>query len=273
MPKDLVAALKNEKAEVLALVKAAPDWRIASSAFDALFRRMADSRNDLWSKAFIDALHATYFKARHEDKDCANVTVRTVNAMPAGKRNDTKKVLLEIASVCRVFNAAHKVNFVPEELPADFDAVPMAPGKKGAFTFKQAMPSLYPKTSLTFDYWVPKVLDWTQDIRANGITAWKSDGATGLDGCTDFMNVCVTFLSDPQSNVPIAKVEDREAFLSLLGEPFTWKKKSAKREDVAANSSALKAGLAKAATGAGLDIPIESWSRLQHATFIKALIK
>jgi hypothetical protein len=274
MPKDLIAALSHGRAEVHALARAAPDWTVASSAFDALFRKMSNPQSASWSRSFIDALHASYFKARDEDKDCANVTVRTVNAMPGAKRNDTKKVLLEIASVCRVFNAAHKVNFAEEELPTDFDAVAMMPAKKkGVFTYNDEMPSLYPKTSLTFDYWVPKILDWTQDIRAQGIHDWRNGAATNLDSCTDFMNVCVTFLADPDNNVPIAKADDREAFLELLGEPFIWKKKSAKREDVADNSAALKAGLARAAKAAGLEIPNETWSRLQHAPFIKSLLK
>jgi hypothetical protein len=273
MPKDLIDALREHRAEVLALASSAPDWSVASSAFDAMFRKMADPRG-MWSKAFIDELHATYFKARDEDKECANVTIRTVNAMPPGKRNDTKKVLLEIASVCRVFNASHKVNFAPEELPTDFDAVPMMPTKKkGIFTYQNEIPTLYPKTSLTFDYWIPKVLDWTQEIRAHGTREWRNGAATNLDSCTDFMTVCVSFLADPDSNVPIAKSEDRQAFLDLLGEPFIWKKKSAKREDVAANSAALKSGLARAAEAAGVDLSSETWSRLQHAPFIKSLLK
>ena len=37
--------------------------------------------------------------------------------------------------------------------------------KKGFFTYAEEMPSLYKKISLTFDYWVPKILDWTQEIR------------------------------------------------------------------------------------------------------------
>jgi hypothetical protein len=273
MPKDLVTTLRENGADVRALADGTPDWTVASAAFDALFQKMADPKG-AWSQSFIDDLHASYFRARDEDTECANVTIRTVNAVAAGKRNETKKVLLEIASVCRVFNAAHKVNFAPEELPTDFDAVPMKPTKKkDVFTYQDEMPSLYPKTSLTFDYWVPKVLDWTQEIRSQGIRAWRNGAATNLDSCTDFMTVCVAFLAAPDSNVPIAKSEDRRAFLDLLGEPFIWKKKSAKREDVAANSAALKSGLARAAEGAGADIAIETWSRLQHAPFIKSLLK
>ncbi|HJU73065.1 MAG TPA: hypothetical protein VJ717_04910 [Gemmatimonadaceae bacterium] len=273
MPKDLIGALKKERVAVRDVANSAPDWKAAAAAFDALFRKMANPQDALWSKAFIDALHTCYFKARDEDKECANIAVRTANAMPAAKRNDTKKVLLEIASVCRVFNAAHKVNFSADELPNDFTAVPMVPAKKaGVFTYGTAIPSLYPKTSLTFDYWVPKMLDWTQEIRALRIVDWKNGTAANAASCTDFMNVCITFLSNPADNIPIAKTDDREAFLELLGEAFIWKKKSAKREDVPANSAALKVGLARVATAAGMDIPTEAWSRLQHAPFIKALL-
>jgi hypothetical protein len=274
MPNALVGALKNGRAEVEALVKAAPDWTVASSAFDTLFRKMANPQHALWSKALIDTLHATYFEARDTDKECGNITVRTVKAMPAATRNDTKKVLLEIASVCRIFNSAHKVNFEPDELPEEFDAVPMVPSKKkGILTYKNEMPSLYPKTSLTFDYWVPKMLEWTQDIRKERITDWKNGSAMQLDTCTDFMDVCLTFVANPANKVPIAKAEDREAFLGLLGAPFIWKKKSAKREDVNANSAALKSVLTSAAKAAGMSVPIEAWSRLQHAPLIRSLVK
>ena len=49
-----------------------------------------------------------------------------------------------------------------------------------------------------------------------------------------------------KSHVPITKAEDHEAFLDLSGQRFIWRKKSAKRQDVAANSAALNAGLAEA---------------------------
>jgi hypothetical protein len=235
---------------------------------------MADPQSPSWPAAFIDELHATYFEARDADKDCASIIVRTVNAMPAAKRNDTKKVMLEIASVCRVFNAANKVHFTPDELPHDFAEVPMTPSKKkGVLTYKADMPSLYPKTSLTLDYWVPKLLDWTRDIRAERVTQWKNGAATSLDSCTDFMSICLAFLADPSNNIPIAKAEDREALLELLGESFVWKKRSAKREDIAANSAALKAGLARVAKAAGIVIPSEAWSRVQHMPAIKTLLK
>lgn len=270
----LADALRKNRARVEELVHAAPDWSEASSAFDTMFRKMANPRSAEWPGSLIDALHTAYFTARDEDKACANITVRTVNAMPPAQWNDTKKVMLEIANVCRVFNAAHKVNFEAAELPTGFDAVPMVSSKKkGVFTYQAPMPSLYPKTSLTFDYWVPKVLDWTQDIRRQRVTDWKTGAAASLDSCTDFMTICLEFVADPARNVPIAKAEDRQALLALLGEPFIWKKKSAKREDISGNSTALKAGLSNAAKAAGIRIPLESWSRLQHEPFIKTLLR
>jgi hypothetical protein len=270
----LVAALRNCRADLEPLIEGAPDWSVASRAFDALFRKMADPVSPAWPTAFIDTLHETYSRARDDDKDCTSIIVRTVNAMPAARRNDTKKVMLEIASVCRVFNAANKVHFTRDELPRDFDEVPMRPStKKDALTYEREMPSLYPRTSLTLDYWVPKLLDWTRDIRAERISEWRNGAATSLDSCTDFMSVCIAFLADPRENIPIAKADDREALLRLLGEPFIWKRRSAKREDIAANSAALTAGLARVSKSAGIAIPVEAWSRVQHVPSIRALLK
>jgi hypothetical protein len=213
-------------------------------------------------------------KARDTDKDCANITVRTVHAIGKGRANDTKKVMLQIASACRVFNAAHKVNFDEEELPDGFDEIPMtASKKKGVFGFAEAVPSLYPKTSLTFDYWVPKIFEVTNEVREKRIKAWRGDASSSLESCTDFMRICLIFLSDPAKQVPIAKAEDREAFLRLTGQEFTWLKKSAKREDIATNSNKLKAGLTEVSRESGIPIPFEAWSRLQYAPFIKTLIK
>jgi hypothetical protein len=270
----LTAALKNNKAETEAIVNASPDWAIAMRTFDALFKKMADPKDALWSADFIETLHRVYVEAREKDKSCANITVRTVNAMPKGKATDTKKVMLQLANACRIFNASHKVNFEAEELPQQFDEVPMtASAKKGIFTYKENVPSLYPKTSLTFDYWAPKLLDWTKEIRDKKVKDWKNGAATEFDTCTDFMRICLQFIADPAGNVPIAKAEDREAFLEILGEEFSWIKKSAKREDISANSGKLKAGLTQAGKAAGISIPFEAWSRLQQAKFIKPLIK
>lgn len=270
----LATALKRNEAETQALIAAAPDWAIAERAFDDLFKRMSDPGDALWSAAFIDELQRAYLDARDNDKACANITVRTVNAMPQSRSADTKKVLLLIANACRIFNAAHKVNFEDAELPQDFAEVPMtASKKKGSFTFAEDMPSLYPKTSLTFDYWVPKILEITREVREKKITDWKHDATLAVESCTDFIRICLIFLSDPATKVPIAKAEDRESMLKLLGYEFTWIKKSAKREDIKANSMKLKEGLERSSRDAGIDIPLEAWSRLQQAPFIKPLIK
>jgi hypothetical protein len=274
MSKELINAFKINKSEVESIINASPDWSIAVKAVDDLFKRMSNPKDVLWSEDFINDLHRTYLKARDEDKDCANITVRTVKAMPKGKAEDVKKIMLQIADTCRVFNAAHKVNFEQDELPQSFPDVEMkASKKKGVFTYKNVMPSLYPKTSLTFDYWVPKILDWTKEIRAQKLKEWKGETILQHESCTDFMRICLLFLSDPKDNIPIAKAEDREALLKLIGEEFVWIKKSAKREDIHHNSKKMKDGLNKVASEAGITIPLEAWNRLQQEPFIKAILK
>ncbi|TND09618.1 MAG: hypothetical protein FD123_975 [Bacteroidetes bacterium] len=274
MPNALIAALKNNRRETEAIIKAAPDWTIANRAFDAFFKNMINHKDSLWSEDFIRELHHVYLEARDRDKSCANITIRTVKAMPKTKAESTKKVMLQMAGICRIFNASHKVNFEPDELPHDFDDVPVQPAaKKGYYTYKDEMPSLYPKTSLTFDYWVPKLLDWTKEVRENKIKDWKNEAINAHEACTDFMRVCLLFISDHKNNVPVAKAEDREAFLKLFGEPFAWIKKSAKREDIAANSAGIKKGLAQLARDTGILIPLEAWNRLQQAAFVKPIIK
>jgi hypothetical protein len=274
MSKALAAAVKSHKADTDAAIKAAPDWATGTKAFDELFRKMANPNDPLWSKTFIDELSRTYLDAKVRDKTCANITVRTVNAMAKGKRDDTKLVMLQIANACRVFNGAHKVNFEEEELPDDVDEIPVtASKKKGVFTYAEAVASLYPKTSLTFDYWVPKIFEVTKEVREKGIKDWKGEATSALESCTDFMRICLIFLSDPGKNIPIAKAEDREAFLRLFGREFTWLKKSAKREDVTTNSNAIKAGLAGVSREVGMAIPFEAWTRLRYAPFIKPLIE
>ncbi len=81
------------------------------------------------------------------------ITIRTLAGMPDHLKNDTKTIFLQIADVCCFFNASHKVNFGSEELPTNFNDVKMIPAKlKGSFTYAEKTPSLYAKTSLTFDY-------------------------------------------------------------------------------------------------------------------------
>ncbi len=272
MSKALVSAIRNNKSETEAIVKACSDWKLSAKAFGDLFAKMSNPKDAIWSEAFINELQTSYFKARDEDKKCANITVRTVNAMPKGKADQTKLVMLQIANACRIFNAAHKVNFEKEELPQKSEIAMTESKKKGVFTYANPVPSLYAKTSLTFDYWAPKILDWTQEIRKRKMKELKS-AITDSESCTDFMSVCVLFLSDQKKNVPIAKAEDRTAFLRLFGEEFVWKKKSAKREDIERNSSALAVGLQKVSKDSGVVIPLEAWCRLQYADFIKPLIR
>lgn len=272
MSKALVTALKNNKSEVEALIRACPDWKLSAKAFGDVFAKMSNPKDTTWSEEFITGLHATYLRARDEDKKCTNITVRTVNAMPKGKADQTKLVMLQIANACRVFHAAHKVNFEKEELPQKPEIAMTETKKKGIFTYVNPVPSLYAKTSLTFDYWVPKILDWTQEIRDRKTKDMKS-AVTGFESCTDFMSVCVLFLTDCKKNVPIAKAEDRAAFLALLGEEFVWKKKSAKREDIQVNSSGLAEGLSRVSKDSGIVIPLEAWSRLQQSGFVKPLIR
>ncbi|MDP9178397.1 MAG: hypothetical protein M3O61_12015 [Gemmatimonadota bacterium] len=274
MSKALAAAIKGHKVETEAVIRAAPDWATGTNAFEKLFRKMSDPKDSLWSATFIDKLSRTYLDARDTDKTCANITVRTVNAMGKRESNDTKKVMLQIANGCRVFNAAHKVNFDEAELPEGFSEIPMtASKKKGVFTYAEAVASLYPKTSLTFDYWVPRIFELTREVREKRIKDWKGEASSALESCTDFMRICLIFLSDPAKSIPIAKAEDREAFLSLFGQEFTWLRKSAKREDVTANSNRIKAGLREVSSETGMAIPFEAWSRLQYAPFIKPVIK
>ena len=184
-------------------------------------------------------------------------------------------MFLHTAHVCGLFNASHKVNFEAEELPTGFGAVQMVPGKtKGQFTYTQPLPAIYRKTSLTFDYWMPKILEWTEEIRLKNLREWRSENILAHESCTDFMRICLLFLSDPDHQPPIAKAEDRETILiNWFGSEFRWLKKSAKREDILGNNQRLADGFQSLNRAAGIDIPIEAWSRLQNHTAIKSLIK
>jgi hypothetical protein len=195
--------------------------------------------------------------------------------MPPALRNDTKKIFLQIAEVCAVFNASHKVNFDASELPEGFSDVPMAPAKKkGFFTYAAPLPALYAKTSLSFDYWVPKILEWVSEIRRDGLAAWRGTAILRHESCTDFMRIALLFLSDPIGSPPVAKSDDRQALLeTVFCEPFLWIKKSQKREDILKNNHAIVQGLNRTATSAGLKIPLEAWSRLLPLPFVKELLK
>lgn len=156
-----------------------------------------------------------------------------------------------------------------------FDAVPMASGKaKGQFTYAQPLPAIYKKTSLTFDYWVPKILEWTEDIRSKNLREWRGEAILAHESCTDFMRICLLFLAAPDNQPPIAKAEDREVILTnWFGLEFRWLKKSAKREDILENNHQLMEGFQALNRTAGIDIPLEAWSRLQNHAAIKSLFK
>lgn len=269
----LAGVLRQHEREVQETLTQRPDWPEAARKFDTFFGRMVDPKDSLWSSATIEQLTRVYFAERGGD-ECGNITLRTVSAMPAGLRNDTKKIFLQIAEVCAVFNASHKVNFDASELPEDFTDVPMAPAKKkGFFTYAKPLPALYKKTSLSFDYWVPKILEWVGEIRRDGLSAWRSTAILEHESCTDFMRIALLFLSDPVGCPPVAKTDDRIALLErVFGEPFVWVKKSHKREDIFKNNRAIVEGLNRSAADAGIKIPLEAWSQLLPLAFVKNLL-
>ncbi len=259
----LINSLTDNKSEVQRLIGLKPDWSLPQERFDRFFGRIKNPHDEVWSKSTIELLTVNYFARRDQDKGMSNITLRTLAGMPENLRNDTKTIFLQIAESCAFFNSSHKVNFDPEELPADLSEIKMAPAKiKGMLTFARPLPGLYPKTSLTFDYWVPKILEWTGEVRQKNLTGWKGPEILNHDSCTDFMRISLMFLSDPAAYPPIAKAEDRESALRLLGEDFAWIKKSAKREDILLNSAKITAGLADAALQTGMDIPLEAWNRI-----------
>ena len=275
MTNALARTIVDNRIEIEATIAAVPDWTVAATHFDTLFNRMINPEDTLWPQAMIDELYTTYYRARDEDKACANITERTVKAMPASRANDTKIIMLQIASACRIFHAGHKVNFEPAEIPDDFPEIPMAPGKKkGFFSFANDMPTLYPKISLTFDYWVPKMLDWTQEIREKGFTAWKGETSFQHESCTDFMRIALNFLSDFRDNLPVCKQAVRQILIEkIFQDEFIWIKKSAKREDISANNIALTQKLNETAADTGITIPLESWSRILAMKPIKVILK
>lgn len=268
----LAEALRQHEQEVREALTQTPDWPRAAGRVDALFSRMVNPKDSLWSAATVEKLTGVYLAGRGNYQ--SNITLRTVSAMPAGLRNDTKKIFLQIAEVCAVFNASHKVNFDANELPEDFGDVPMAPAKKkGFFTYAAPLPTLYAKTSLSFDYWVPKVLEWVGEIRRDGLSTWRGTAILKHESCTDFMRIALLFLSDPIGCPPIAKADDRTALLErVCGEPFVWIKKSQKREDILKNNRLIVEGLNRSAAKSGLKTALEAWSRLLPLPFVKDLL-
>lgn len=271
----ILNALHDHGLEFETLINERPDWSKAASAFDAFFQSLSNPGDPLWSSSNFAAFKKAYFEARDGDKGMSNITLRTLAYLPEGLKNEAKKMFLQTAHVCGIFNAAHKVNFEAEELPSGFDAVLMAPGKaKGQFTYAQPLPAIYRKTSLTFDYWVPKILEWTEEIRSKNLRDWRGEAILAHESCTDFMRCSLLFLSDTDNQPPIAKAEDREAILTnWFGSEFRWLKKSAKREDILGNNQRLVEGFHALNRAAETNIPLEAWSRLQNHIAINSLFK
>jgi hypothetical protein len=270
----LIDAIKENKVEIGKMVTERPNWEMATQKFDTFFKSISDPKDPLWSEGTINKLNEVYFVQRNKDKGMSNITLRTVTGMPDHLKNDMKKIFLQTAEVCSIFNASHKVNFENNELPEDYPAIKIIPSKtKGFSILAHPLPSLYKKTSLTFDYWIPKVLEWTLEIRGKKLKDWKGDAILQHESCTDFMRICLQFLSDTTANPPVAKAEDREALLNLLGEEFIWIKKSAKREEIKTNSSKIVDGFGQLTRLTGIDIPLEAWCRILYASFAKSLIK
>lgn len=270
----LIETVKKHAEELIGLSAMTPDWDLARRKFDLFFAHLSNPGDSLWSVPTLGKITEVYFSQRDIDKGMSNITLRTVAAMPDHLKNDTKKIFLQTAEVCCIFNASHKINFEGAELPADFEEVKMIPSKtKGISTYARPLPALYKKTSLTFDYWMPKILEWTAEIRSKKLKEWRNEAILQYDSCTDFMRICLLFLSDPKGNPPIAKAEERAAILALLGEEFIWTKKSAKREDILTNSQNIKNGLDQLNEETGIKIPIEAWCRITQESYIKPFLK
>lgn len=215
-----------------------------------------------------------YAAQKEKDKGMSNITLRTIAGIPVNFRNDTKIIFLQVARACSLFNASHKVNFEKDEVPKRYGDIELIPSKvKNSFTFARPAAFLYKKTSLTFDYWMPKFLEWTSEVRSRKLKSWKGNAILEHESCTDFMRICPLFLSDPQHCPPIAKAEDRESILKLNGMDFTWTKKSAKREDILNNNKKLNDTLKQISSAADISIPLEAWCRLMQTSFIKSIIK
>lgn len=270
----IIKAVKTNMTEVKTLIAQKQDWETALLRMDALFQSMRNPADKGWSEGTFTKFKEVYFAQREKDKGMSNIIVRTVSAMPEKMKNDAKIMFLQIAEVCCLFNASHKVNFETEELPEGYNSIKVIPGKmKGVFTYAVPTASIYKKTSLTFDYWVPKFIEWTSEIRDKKHKEWKGESIFQHESCTDFMRICLLFLSDPKGNPPIAKAEDREALLKLCDEEFAWIKKSAKREDTPGNNQKLVTILKRISKEVGVDIPMEAWSRIQQTAWMKVLLK
>ena len=118
--------LRKHEREVREVLVQKPDWEGAARKFDALFGYMADPKDHLWSSATIETLTPVYL-AERGNYESGNITLRTVARMPARLHNDTKKIFLQIAEFCTLFNASHKVYFEADELPEGRVDVALAP--------------------------------------------------------------------------------------------------------------------------------------------------
>ena len=270
----LINTIKSNHSEINSSISQKPDWTIAKEKMNKLFSCLANPNDNIWSDETFQTLKKVYFQQRDSDNCSSNITIRTINGISENLKNDIKIIFLQIADCCTFFNASQKVNFTPEEIPENYDKILLIPSKKkGNFTYEDKTPSLYEKISLTFDYWVPKILEWTEEIRKNGFKDWQGEEILVHESCTDFMRLGLMFLSDSENSLPIAKAVDRQKLLSLLGEEFVWIKKSAKREDIIENSKKLLAGLKELNNQTGVEIPLESWNRILYSPFLKPLIK
>lgn len=270
----LIEVIKSNQSEINSLISQKPDWNIAKEKMNNLFSCLANPNDNIWSDETFQTLKKVYFQQRDSDNCSSNITIRTLNGISENLKNDIKIIFLQIADCCTFFNASQKVNFSPEEMPEHYEKIQMISSKqKGLLTYKIKTPSIYEKISLTFDYWVPKILEWTEEIRNNGFKDWQGKEIFGHESCTDFMRISLLFLSDFDKNLPIAKADDRQKILDLLGEEFVWIKKSAKREDIIENNKKLLAGLKELNIQTGIEIPLESWNRVLYSSYMKPLIK
>ena len=216
-----IDAIKANHQEVNSIISQKTDWHIAKEKFNNLFSSLVNPKDDIWSDDTFNILKEVYFQQRNADNCSGNITNRTLNGIPDELKNDIKIIFLQIADCCTFFNASQKVNFTPEELPEHYDKIKMIPSKKkGSLTYKDKTPSLYEKISLTFDYWVPKIFEWTGEIRDKGFKEWQGEEILVHESCTDFMRLSLMFLSDFENKLPIAKADDRQKLLNLLGKEY-----------------------------------------------------
>lgn len=270
----LVNTITSNKAEIEQIISQKTDWSIAKKKFELFFSQIANSQDKLWSESNFRLLQTIYFRQRDADNCSPNITLRTLAGFPDNLQNEVKIMFLQMAEICCFFNASHKVNFTAEELPENYTAIKMQPGKtKGSFTYEAKMPSLYAKTSLTFDYWVPKIIEWTGEIREKGFKSWEGTDLMNHESCTDFMRISLMFLADTKLNLPIAKQDDRIKLMELLGKEFVWIKKSAKREDILGNNEKIKAGLQELNELTGIQIPFEHWNTVFNLPAFKPMFK